>query len=287
MMTRNKLYNVYLRHPHVLQLCVWWFQLLSLFQPGKYHDAIMDRKRKIGFARVLNRGEIVAVQGGVCMNPFKRKKMWYDNWSQLWLIATRLGPKGTVIAVEPDPDIAKQIRRVAEASDLKCRVIVVEKALYSSKKQDIFRVADNRGVNRLASVRNSEDWMVNTESQFLEGTKEIPVELDTLDNICEENNIDLSKVAYVNLTINGAEYDALRGMEKILEASPNMAITAVAGRENEGFGENDIGWVDGVPDHVAMKSFLEKFGFNATLKRFWENKYGYLVCTKGKQKAFM
>jgi hypothetical protein len=160
-MTRNKLYNVYLRHHWVLRCKVLWLRFLSLFsgKKNKIKEQIIAHQRNIGFSRVLNGGDIIAIQGGVCMNPYKRKRYWYDNWSQLWMIAKQMGPKGVVIAVEPNPEIAKKIEDVIDASGFPCRFVVVNKALSGTNQESVkFQLGDNLGQSRLHQVRNSEQW---------------------------------------------------------------------------------------------------------------------------------
>lgn len=288
-MTRNKFYNLYVRHHWVLRLRVLWLRFLMLLSADK--KSLQERsivlRRNIGFSKVLNKGDIIAVQGGVCMNPYKRKRYWYDNWSQLWMIAKHMGPKGVVVAVEPNPDIAEKIKDVISVSNFKCSFIVVNKALASSNEESVkFQLGSNLGQARLHDIRNSETWW----NQETRGNNMIEVPTTTLDEIFREHKLDPTKVAFINLTINGAEYDALLGMKNVLQKAKDICVSTVAGRENEGYkGKEalDIGYIEGRPDYEVMTEYMEQFGYKSNLVRYTENRYGMLVSLKGNQKPML
>jgi hypothetical protein len=60
----------------------------------------------------------------------------------------------------------------------------------------------------------------------------VEVEVDTLDNILKE--LEISKVDFIKMDIEGAEIEALKGMDGVLKGRTELAIAAyhiVNGRE--------------------------------------------------------
>lgn len=288
-MTRNEYVNVYLMHPFVLRLQLMYLRFLMFFNPsGKALTQIQKkyaaRNKRFSFTKVLHKGEMVAVQGGVAVNPEKRKRMWYDNYSDLWTIARHMGPKGIIIAFEPTPGAVEKIEDIISVSNFKCNFHIVGKGLFSKKQNAVkFVEGKHTGLDRLRDIRDSESWF----DQPQDDTELTTVATETLDNFLKEKNIDPKKVGYVNLTINGAEYDALQGMTNLLQESEDISITLACGRDYEGNGSNDIGFINGEPDHIVIKRFMMSYGFKVKLHRFTEKSFGYLVCTKGSQREFM
>jgi hypothetical protein len=124
-----------------------------------------------------------------------------------------------------------------------------------------------------------------TDQSFIGTT--IPTKLDTIDHILSELAAPTERVRNVGLTINGAEYETLKGMTDLLKSSCNLSLTGVAGREQEERGGGYIGYVDGRPDHKVIGEFLQKFGFRTRLQRFHRGRFGFLVAAKGSQPYFM
>jgi len=125
-----------------------------------------------------------------------------------------VGDKGKVIAIEPDPNILGFLKRNIELNSLR-NVIVVSKGVYSHKGKLRFNVA--------AEI---------TEGSLYEGilprmyrsTGFVEVEVDTLDNILKE--LEISKVNFVKMDIEGAEIEALKGMDGVLKGRAELAIAA-------------------------------------------------------------
>jgi hypothetical protein len=84
------------------------------------------------------------------------------------------------------------------------------------------------------------------------------------------------------LTINGAEYEALKGMQNLLERSKDISMVVVAGRKGTSLGE-----YEGKPDKIVIKDYLEKFGFKTRFVVLGDKSMGYVMARKGKAKFFM
>ena len=85
-------------------------------------------------------------------------------------------------------------------------------------------------------------------------------------------NIDFQKISHINLTINGAEYETLLGMNNILSEIKNLSLTIIAGRYDES------GAINGKQDFEMILPLLHSYGFSTKFKRihqlFW---WGFVV----------
>lgn len=109
-----------------------------------------------------------------------------------------------VIAIEPDPQNAKELRENIRLNGLADKVDVVEKGLWDQK----------------ATKKMERDVQFGLGSKVKDGGK-LVIELDTLDNLCS----DYGPIDLVKMDIEGAEMKALKGAEKVIEnAAPEFAI---------------------------------------------------------------
>lgn len=229
-------------------------------------------ERYLGFGRVLAPGD-VAVQVGCLANT---------RTSDLFRVARIVGQRGTVVAIEADERGVAELERIASTSVFNCKFHIVNKAAFSRPGRAELLLGSEQNNNALTCIPGSSRWYRPATMT----TETIPVEIDTIDNILAGLRIAPSRVAYVNLTINGAELDALRGTVGLLRDSRNLSITVTAGRENEG-GRHDIGYLDGEPDRIVISRFLAEFGFRVSFRRFGWGTFGYVIATKGDQRVFM
>jgi FkbM family methyltransferase len=201
----------------------------------------------------LKKGEI-GIQAGFDMSA--------PVTSDLFLMHTRVKNDGLVIGIDPDPENHRIANEIIERKKLNIKL--VQKALYSTTGESIFYFGEKASWNQLGNIA-----LDSTVSLKKEGSK---VELETLDQIISYLQIDINKIGHINLTINGAEYAALKGMHKILSDSKNLALTIIAGRYD------DSGTIDGRPDHELIIELLNQYGFKYKFRRinqfFW---WGFIV----------
>ncbi len=182
--------------------------------------------------------------------------------SDLFGMYKRVNPQGKVIGIDPDPynhEIAEKV--IAEK---KFNIQLIKKGTYSKKGVAEFLLGEKSSWNQLNIIP------IDSTVDF--SKKEITVELNTLDNIIEELQIDIQKIGHINLTINGAEYDTLLGMNKILKQCSNLSLTIISGRHDES------GTINGKKDYELILPILHSYGFETKFKRinqlFW---WGFMV----------
>ena len=117
-----------------------------------------------------------------------------------------------VIAIEPDPQNAKELRENIELNGLSEKVSVVEKGLWDQK----------------TTKKMQRDTQFGLGSK-VEDKGQLVIELDTLDSICS----DYDSIDFVKMDIEGAEMKALKGAEKLIQSSePDFAIATYHTDEN-------------------------------------------------------
>ena len=208
--------------------------------------------RKIKFSNVLTKGD-VAIQLGFDMDS--------TTTSDLFHMANLVGENGTIIGVEADLKNIKQAERLI--AKYKSKIILINRATYSHKTQLQLDLARKTGWNRLEVIpgERNKDYFIH---------EKITVDADTLDNIIKELKLNPEQISHISLTINGAEYETLKGMTNILNQSKDISLYIVAGRAGE------IGMINGIPDYQVIMNFLKDYGFKTKFIRnhpyFWYRK---------------
>ncbi len=177
--------------------------------------------------------------------------------SDLVVMGGKTKKNGLVLGIDPDPFNLDRVTK--NKSKLSFKYKLVLKGTYSKQTNEKLIMAKKASWNKLE--------VIDTErtQNFTDGS--IEVELDTLDNIVKELDISIEKIGHINITNNGAEFDTLLGMEKILSQSKDLSITVIAGRPGK------MGQVGGMKDFEAIGELLDRYGFTHKLemksKLFW------------------
>ena len=128
-----------------------------------------------------------------------------------------VGEKGTVVVVEASPEIVARLgSELAHLTNVK----IINRAVWREKGEVEFLVAgQNRpqGYNRIKSGELQE-----FPYHMVDRPATIKVMTTTLDDIA--THFELSVVHHINLTINGAELQALEGMKSIRKHNPAVRI---------------------------------------------------------------
>ena len=143
--------------------------------------------------------------------------------------AKAVGDKGKVIAIEPEPNNIEILMKNVKANDLN-NIVIVPKGVWSSKGLLKLFLTDGIGGHSLL-------W---DEGQFIQ------VEVDTLDNILD--NLNIGVVHFIKIDIEGAEREALKGMEKTLV---NNNITIVG----EYHAVNNVSTYDTIDNQLKDKGY--------------------------------
>ncbi len=127
-----------------------------------------------------------------------------------------VGNTGRVIVIEANP---ANVKRLSDIFSGNANLDIVSKAVWNSHghTQFIAGAGDVQGYNRLDSSE-LQPFPYHMDDKPLS----IDVETDTLDAMMQALSINF--INHLNLTINGAELQALDGIQKILVENPNLRI---------------------------------------------------------------
>ena len=188
--------------------------------------------------------------------------------SDLFLMVDRVGSTGKVIGIDPDPRNVAAAHLIVERQ--RYPIELIHKGVFDKAGTIELILGEKASWNQLKNVPLDDTVSYNGN--------EVMVEMDTLDHILEQHQIDIASIGHVNITINGAEYHALKGMQHLLQKK-DLAITVVAGRYDAS------GMIAGVPDHVRIMELLQQYGFRVKFRRihqfFW---WGFIVNTLMKRR---
>ncbi|MFO7828544.1 MAG: FkbM family methyltransferase [Bacteroidales bacterium] len=258
--------------PPKLKLLIGEFIIVAL-KPFQFSSKIFNLLKKImhtiGWYRVISKGDIV-IQGGV---DFTFGPSFIEPMSKA------VGKNGLVIGIEPSPENIKYAKNKLKNNELYNNIILVNKAI-SNRKDKMTLVLGKKGTWNRLDENSQKSW--KKKDNFTQ--EEISVDVDTIDNILKELKIDYRKISFVSLTINGQEYNALKGMKTLLKQNRNLSINLVAGRAKA---NPEIGIIDGKLDNKVISEFLEYYGFQTKYFELAKGKMGYVMAKKGDNKFFI
>ncbi len=174
----------------------------------------------------------------------KRGDVVFDVGGELGLEARQfseiVGPEGRVFTFECFP---QHILRLKEIASVRSNVTVVERACWNQKQELEFFTGHTDGSNTAvptAKGHRGQELADTTRSRIV-------VQTETLDamwaQICGESPVD-----FLKMDIEGAEYEALEGAERMLMHTKKAVIAAYHIR-------------DGIPTAWRVAAQLEKCGF--------------------------
>jgi FkbM family methyltransferase len=123
------------------------------------------------------------------------------------IMADGVGPTGAVVAVEPNPDPARRLRRTLDVNAFSGFTTLVEKAASDAGGQMLeLSIEEHRGLNATLHRR--------------EGFPTVSVESVTVDELAA----DWPRVDLIKIDVEGAEEAVWRGMGATLEQNPDVTI---------------------------------------------------------------
>lgn len=128
------------------------------------------------------------------------------------------GGEGNVIAAEADPENLRLLNRNVQANKLD-NVIIIPKAIWKENTATLTFYKSERQANSLL------DGIIRPQTS-------IPVESTTIDEVI--NDLGISTVNAVSLTLNGAEIEAIEGMKLTLSKSRQIRVSAAGWYERHG-----------------------------------------------------
>lgn len=141
--------------------------------------------------------------------------------SQALIMSTIVGASGHVLVIEPDPQNVSALRRYIKKNKIS-NMTVIQKAAWSEKRMMKFTVyGDRSSSNVITDIRYRDYDQTFIDTDNVRNTGEIEICADTIDNIVRELGYHPD---FVNMTINGAEYEALLGLEKSFDKDVVMAF---------------------------------------------------------------
>jgi FkbM family methyltransferase len=169
-----------------------------------------------------------------------------NNEDNIQRLSNCVGVHGRAIIVEGDQNNVRKIRTLIAQRQL-TNVDVITCGAWSEKTQLRFKIAKHPDDNRIEreGVSMPQEIGRNAYSDTL------VIDVDTLDHLLADR--DIAKVDYLEVTVNGAELEVLRGAESILRQTRRIFT---AGRAR---------LPDGGPANRYICRFLQERGFQTAI----------------------
>ncbi|GAA5128580.1 FkbM family methyltransferase [Luteolibacter yonseiensis] len=168
------------------------------------------------------------------------------NFGYFSIIASSASPNCRILAVEPNPDIARSLRKSAEDNNVASRLEVLEMALSDEPGWlPLICHSENSGLSHLANTAAGED---------ASGTAIANVRVEVWDEWIQSRTTT-ERTSIMKMDIEGAEMKALKGMKNwLVENKP--AIVVEANDENlDRFGST----------RKELEQFLLELGYSHSL----------------------
>jgi len=138
--------------------------------------------------------------------------------SHTLMLATLVGPEGRVFVIEADPNNVVVLKAFLIENKVQ-NVTVIEKGIWKEKGvMEFMEFQDHTSTNRLTETLSDSEQKDFGKAK----NKMIQIEVDSIDNLIQEHN--LGEVSFINITINGTEYEAVLGMTEILKSGLTVAF---------------------------------------------------------------
>ena len=152
---------------------------------------------------MINRGDTVVQVG-----------MWRRTSAKRVLDA--IGPDGTALFIEVSAKSIEDLKKAHEESNCK-NVFFVNKGAWDSPGEIELLIEDNPANTRLQTGMLHPGELGKAQTQ--------KVQVDTIENIC--NSVGINKIDYIEITVNGAEVNALKGMGDLVKVTKRFWVAGL------------------------------------------------------------
>lgn len=139
-----------------------------------------------------------------------------------------VGPKGRVVLIEADPTNIKTHKAHFELHPYP-NLDIVPRALSSERGRGIFLLASAAMDHRLLIDGIDMDNDYIADNYYVD---QIEVPIDTMDSVAAE--LQLNRIDYIEITVNGAELYVLKGMTAMLSQTQRLFVKAHAIKKDTG-----------------------------------------------------
>ncbi len=164
-------------------------------------------------------------------------------------LAKLVGKTGKVVIIEASRENVERLSSHVQNQKVS-NVSIVAKGAWSKKgKRDFVRAKDPLD-NRIAddNILHDNDLV---PGGYIDNEE---IDVDSIDSIAKE--LGVNSIDYVSITVNGAELQVLKGMEKILDHTQRLFVKAHARNKDTN-----------KPINQEVASFLEQRGFRTVITR--------------------
>jgi len=156
------------------------------------------------------------------------------------VMAKKTGANGQVFSFEPTPSTFAILKKTIEINEVKDVVHPINKAVAEKAGKTSFYVTD-------IAAHNSNSLSNNERNYGNE--KKIDVDLISIDELVQEKNI--SKVGFIKIDAEGAEYAVLKGATNTIEKQRPKMILALHPSSIKNFGDS----LEGIFDFISQKNY--------------------------------
>lgn len=142
--------------------------------------------------------------------------------SQALIMSAIVGPKGKVLVVEPDErNIIKLVSYIRKNKIT--NIDFIKTGVWKFKGKMNFTVYDDRSSTNVLSTGQKRILKHQTTPQeyISRSNDEVEIDVDSLDNIINRTGFSPD---FINMTINGTEFEAIQGLDETLQKKPFVAF---------------------------------------------------------------
>lgn len=148
-----------------------------------------------------------------------------------------------IIAIEPEPHNFKDLKQKFQACP---NVIVIKKATWNCKRKVPLYIGKRSDAHSLISGVQAGNGVIVTK-------RKVMVEADTLGNVI--SSLQLERVDFVKMDIEGAELETLEGAKNVLRKIPKIVIASYHVRE----GRRTVKEVDNILIANGFTTWVDEF----------------------------